>query len=272
MIAYPASVSGTLTRVLEAGSGAESVIFVHGVGARADRWRSTIEFVAAAGFHCFALDLPGHGFAKKGPDFPYSVSGYADFIGHFLDENSIGRAHFVGTSLGAHILATLTCRRPELARSLVLVGATGLFPIGEEACNAIANRVVDRSRAGIERKLRVVMYEANRVTAQMIEEEYAINNSPGSEETFAKLAVYFRTQLDADVVGERLAALGSLIPKLLIWGEEDRTVPIAIGRKAQELLRNAPLVSIPRTAHAPYAENPDEFNAILLNFFESQIS
>src|SRR5690606_17614015 len=102
---------------------------------------------------------PGHGFAQKGGGFVYSVSGYSEFIERFLEERGIASAHLVGSSLGAHIVASVACRSPEMVRSLVLVGATGMFPIGEESRNRIASRLVDCSREGVERKLKTVIHK-----------------------------------------------------------------------------------------------------------------
>jgi 2-hydroxy-6-oxonona-2,4-dienedioate hydrolase len=268
MIAYPASAGGVLTRVLEAGHGTDVVLFLHGVGSRADRWRLNLEPAACAGFRCLALDLPGHGFAQKGPGFAYGVPGYADFVERFLDERGIENVHLVGSSLGAHVLSTVACRRPGKVRSLVLVGATGMFPIGPEARDRIAGRLLDRSRDGVEHKLKTVIHDSASVAETMIDEEWAINTSPGTEETFMRLAEYFRNSLDDDAVGARLAALTPALPTLLVWGEQDRSVPLAIGLKAQQVLNGAPLRIIPRTAHAPYWEDPQAFNVILLEFLQ----
>lgn len=269
MIAYPAAVAGILTRVLEAGEGAATVLFLHGAGARADRWRRNLDAAAGLGFRCLALDFPGHGFAQKGAGFAYGVPGYADLVERFLADRSIERAHIVGTSLGAHVAATLACRRPERVRSLALVGATGLFPVGQAAAQAIAERIKDRSRAGIERKLRGVMFDPVHVTPELVAEEHAINNSPGTDEAFEALSAYFRDRIEGDVVGEQLAQHRSKFPMTLIWGEEDRSVPLAVGRRAAELLREAPLQIIPRTAHAPYYEDAERFNALLRDFLGS---
>lgn len=267
VIAYPAAAGGIATRVLEAGTGAETVLFVHGVGARADRWRRNLGPVAQAGFRCLAIDLPGHGFAYKGPKFRYGVPGYADFVEAFLDEHAVGAAHFVGTSLGAHILGTVACRRPARAKSFALVGATGMFPIGVDARTAIAGRIGDRTRDGIKRKLLSVIFDPAKVDDALAAEEFEINNSPGAEASFAALAEYFRTGLDDDVVGPQLAALGPALRKQIIWGEQDRSVPLAVGRKVEALLE-APLHVIPGTAHAPYWEAPDDFNDALLRFLK----
>lgn len=262
---YPAVAGGRLTRVLQAGSGDDLVLFIHGVGARADRWRRNLPAVAIAGYRGLALDLPGHGFAFKGEGFAYGVPGYADFVEAFMDEQSIESAHFVGTSLGAHILGTVLCRQPSRARSFSLVGATGMFPIGEEARQKIAGRITDTTREGIRRKLSSVLFDASQVTESLVEEEWRINNSPGAAESFQMLATYFREQLDTDVIGERLAAHGLARNSHIVWGADDRSVPLAIGRKVEALL-GAPLLVIPRAAHAPYWEASEVFNSDLLRF------
>jgi 2-hydroxy-6-oxonona-2,4-dienedioate hydrolase len=265
MIAYPASAGGVMTRVIEAGSGERTVVFIHGLGARADRWCRNLDEIAALGFRCLALDLPGHGFAQKSGGFPYGVPGYADFIEAFLEERGGGPVHLVGTSLGAHVAATLAVRNPARIRSLALVGATGLFPIGRAAADGVATRIKDRSREGIARKLRLVMLDPARATPELEAEEHAINNSPGSDEAFDALSRYFAARIDEDAVGEKLAAIVSRFPLLLIWGEGDRSVPLEVGRRAAALL-GARLAVMPNAAHAPYYEDPTKFNALLEEF------
>ena len=70
------------------------------------------------------------------------------------------------------------------------------------------------------------MFDDNSITDDVTDEEWAINNSPGSDDAFEKVSDYFRHKIDSDVVGQRLAYLSVPIPKLLVWGEEDRSVPL----------------------------------------------
>jgi phosphoglucosamine mutase len=49
MIQFPIDVDGTVTRVLQSGSGDRVIVFVHGLSTRADRWRGNLEPLAAAG-------------------------------------------------------------------------------------------------------------------------------------------------------------------------------------------------------------------------------
>jgi pimeloyl-ACP methyl ester carboxylesterase len=269
VLAYPLGVGGLVTRVLEAGAGDRTVVLVHGLGARADRWSRTLPAVAQAGYRAVAADLPGHGFADKDGAFAHGVPGYAAFLLGLLDALEIERAVLVGTSLGGHVAAALACEQPQRVAGLMLVGSTGLFPIGEEARRRLSQRARDRSTAGIESKMKAVFFDSAHVTAAFVAEETRVNNSPGADAVFAILARYFADQLDRDVVGPRLAALAARPPIELVWGAQDRSVPLAVGHEAQRLLAPAPLHVIQNAAHAPYFEQPQVFNGHLMSFLPS---
>jgi pimeloyl-ACP methyl ester carboxylesterase len=267
VIAYPLSVASATTRVLEAGTGERAVLLLHGVGARADRWRHNILPLARAGFHVYAVDFPGHGFATKGTAPRYSVAGYAQFVREVLDELGVARAALVGTSLGGNVAAQVALDRPDLVDALVLVGPLGLVPVGAAGREGLAKAVVDTSRDGIRRKLRVLVDDVDLVTESWVEEEWRINNSAGAAEALAELAAYFAHQLDDDVVGGRLRAARAEIPVLLVWGSADVLVPTALAAEALSVLpEGTPSVLIPAAGHAPYLERPEEFNAPVLDF------
>ena len=268
MIQFPAQVDGVVTRVLAAGSGDDHMVLVHGVGARADRWRRNIDSLAAAGWHVHAFDLPGHGLAQKGDGPDYSVPGYARYLDGFLDVIGADTAVLVGTSLGGHTVATLACDRPERVRALVLVGSIGLIPWGAERRGETRGRLRDTSRASIERKLCILVHDQELVSDEWLSEEFLINNSPGAAESFRAVSDYVTDCIDEDVVGPRLAALQDGPPVLLIWGREERAVPLETGLAAHELLPGSELAVIDAASHAPYFEHPEEFDRILLHFLD----
>jgi len=269
VLCYPLMVNGVLTRVFDSLDGASSVVFIHGLGARSDRWQHNLMAVAEVGMRAVAIDLPGHGFAAKDPTFSHGVPGYVDFIAGAIQALGLVRPVLVGTSLGGHVAAMLACKHQDMVSGLVLVGATGLFPIGDEARKRLAARAMDRSLAGIESKARAVFFDSSHATARFIHEEHCVNNSPGADAVFLVLSRYFLEQLDRDAVGEELAVLQGRPPLALVWGAEDRSVPLAIGQQAALLLAPAPLHLIEGAAHAPYYEKPQQFNSLLTSFLNS---
>jgi len=264
MISYPLAVGHTATRVLEAGSGGKVVVLIHGTGGRADRWVRNIDAVASSGLHVYAVDLPGHGFASKGEGIDCSVPAYARFIAEFMDAMQIAKATIVGTSLGGHAVARFALDHPERVDGLVLVGSMGLVPIGDEARARVQAGANNQSREGVATKFRRVIHDAALVTPEMEEEEFRVNNSAGAKESFATLGRYVAERLDQDVVGADLARLDK--PVMLVWGDEDKTVPPATGEQARAALSNSRLVRLAGAAHTAYFERPDDFNRILVDF------
>nr|WP_075813456.1 alpha/beta fold hydrolase [Corynebacterium sp. CNJ-954] len=84
-ISYPVEINGIRTRVVEAGEGDEVLVCIHGVGSRADRFIPAMPDLTSQGYRVIAIDLPGHGFASKPPDFNYRPKEFAAFIGGVLD-------------------------------------------------------------------------------------------------------------------------------------------------------------------------------------------
>ena len=266
MIQYPCAAHGLQTRVLEAGAG-PALVFIHGLGARADRWRHNLEPLAAAGYRCIAIDLPGHGFASKADIAPFSVPRCADWLSDILRQIGIERCALVGTSLGGYIAGTMACQAPKRVGALVLVGAVGIVPMGDEARAAISARFGTVTREGIERKLRTVLFDASLATPAWIEEEWRINNSMGAPGAFACIADYIRDGIDDDVIGERLAAMDHRRHSTaIIWGREDKAVQVDVGHRCRDLLKPALYQEIPETGHGPYLEKPEVFNELLIGF------
>ena len=271
MIQYPLGAAGTLTRVLEAGRGDRTMLLVHGVGARADRWRLNLNAFAEAGYHAYAIDLPGHGLAEKGSRFDHSVPNYATFARAVLEELGAGEVYLVGTSLGGHVLATVACEIPERVAGLVMVGTLGMAPIGQEARERTAGLIGDTTPEMVDRKLNSVIHDDGLVTAELHREEVCINNSPGAAEGFERVSDYFANRIDDDVVGDRLAALAGRFPVLLVWGREDLGFPLAMGEAAHQMLDGSRLAIMDDAAHAPYFERPDTFNAIVTQFLAGRL-
>src|SRR5689334_25056048 len=132
MISYPLAVGSSITRVIESGTTGPVVILLHGLTSRADRWRHNIDALAGAGYHVYAPDLPGHGFASKTAEFDHSIPGYRDFLLTLLDRIGADRATLVGTSLGGHVVAAAAIAQPSRVERLVVIGSLGLQPVTEE--------------------------------------------------------------------------------------------------------------------------------------------
>ncbi len=267
VISYPLAVESRTTRIIEAGEG-PAVLLVHGFGARADRWRTTVERFAAKGFRAIAFDLPGHGFASKETDGPYTVPKISSHLLALMDTLGIERAPLVGTSLGAHISAHAATRAPDRIPGLALVGALGIAPISQDVAETIRRNVQIRERSLFENKLRFVIHDPSKITKPFVEEEWRINTSPGTIEALVRIGDYLVDGIAADYVAEKIRGLYPPEKLLLVWGAEDRAVPPSIGEACRDAL-GAKLVLIKNANHVPYWEEPDAFDTAVLPFLAS---
>jgi 2-hydroxy-6-oxonona-2,4-dienedioate hydrolase len=272
MIAYPFGAGSVTTRVIEAGSGDDALVLVHGFTSRADRWLGNIDQLAALGYRVVAPDLPGHGFASKDPAFDHSVGGYRDFILTLLDGLRIRRAVMVGTSLGGHVLADLACRAPERVEKLVMIGSMGLQALSEDRVAAIRKGLEDMSAGAVRTRLLTVFSNASLVTDDLVREDVRVNTSPGAQESLQVFGRYLAERFNGDLVLDRLAAIDGRVPLLLLWGDQDRSAPVAIAEAARGRLPNARLAVMAGVNHTPYMENPLLFRAILGAFLKDRLA
>jgi len=269
-ICYPLAVGPFTTRIIEAGSG-PAVMFVHGLGARADRWRDTVERMADHGFRAIAWDLHGHGFASKEADGPADVPALAEQAWSILDVLEIGRVQLVGTSLGAHIAAYAACLHPDRVGGIAMVGALGVVPIPQATAEAIRLNTQAASLPQIEAKLRFVFADPAQVPPWLAAEEWRINNAPGALQAFARLGDYLAGGIARDYVAERMAGIFSPDRLRLIWGAEDLAVPVSVGEECKAALGVGELSLIEGAAHVPYYEQPAAFDAVLVPFLKEAV-
>lgn len=264
-ISYPISVNGTLTRVIEAGDG-PAMIALHGLGARADRWRQAMDYLAKLGRRVIAVDLPGHGFAQKGAGFDYSMKRYERFLGELLDTFYLPKADFLGASFGGQIATMLANSHPERVSSLFLIGSTGMTTLGAEAREKMSKMLVDMSQDAIRQRLTRGL---KRPSEDLFVEEFRINNSPGAAESFAALGELFRTDIDNHQVVDLLASISDRLPVHLIWGDADLSIPAEIAEAAAPKIAGSTLTIIPNTAHSPYVDEPEVFSGVIARHLSS---
>lgn len=105
---------------------AEWVVFVHGAGGSSSIWYKQIKAYKKE-FNVLMVDLRGHGKSKgllqKYYEEEYSFELASQDIIDVMDEAGIGKAHFVGVSLGTIIIRTIGEMQPARVQSLVMCGA-----------------------------------------------------------------------------------------------------------------------------------------------------
>jgi 2-hydroxy-6-oxonona-2,4-dienedioate hydrolase len=269
VISYPVTADGVRTRVVEAGSGDNVIVCLHGAGSRADRWIPAMPGMVDRGFHVFAIDFPGHGFADKGPDLEYTAAAFSRLVAGVLDALGLSRVTVAGTSLGGHVAARLACDREDMVSNLVLIGSLGLTEFPEQFMTP-PEVVANGSPEGVRRKLSFLVSDPAMVTDAWVREESMINTSAGAAEALLAVARFLNEGTNDDLQGERLVNLSLDREILLVWGADDKWTPPEMGHAARAALPKSQLVLMDGCGHAPYFEDPDQFVELLERYFSLQ--
>jgi pimeloyl-ACP methyl ester carboxylesterase len=253
-------------RYVAAGTGTP-VIFIHGLGASMYAWRKNLAPVMAAGFRVIALDLLGFGSSDK-PAHGYTNAAYAHLVVALMDSLHLPDAVLVGHSMGGEIAAEVAIAFPTRVRGLVLIGAAGLGT-REPVLFRVARwplvgplLLAFRSRGLAARLLRSTYADPGKVTESDVDQYYA----PVAEAQYGQALRGVLREFSFGGLDGRLDAIRA--PTLVLWGEADRWIPIALGRGLAAQLNRSAFLSVPHAGHSVQEEAPDEVNRLLIKFLQ----
>jgi len=104
----------------------ETVVLIHAVGHDLTYWDRQIEALQAD-YNVVAFDLPGHG-RSAGEPADWSFDYAAATVAGLVERVSSKPVHLVGLSFGGMIAQVTALARPDLLRSLTLIGTASKFP------------------------------------------------------------------------------------------------------------------------------------------------
>jgi pimeloyl-ACP methyl ester carboxylesterase len=245
------------------GSGPD-VVLLCGLGDDLSAWAAQVAPFAS---HHRVTCLDNRGVGRSSlPDGPFTVADMAADTAALLDALGIAGAHIAGFSMGGAIAQQIALDRPDLVRSLLVVGSwcrpDRLF---EETIRGAA------WSAGVADDARPFLYAFNawvyspgvfadgRIDAFV---ESALAN-PYQQETEA----FQRTAL-AILGHDTRARLHEItVPALIVVGAVDILCPPRHAREIAAGIPGARLVELPEQAHQPFQEDPGGFNELALGFW-----
>jgi len=253
--------------VIDLGSG-PPVLLIHGLAC----WQSWLENICffARDHRVIAIDLPGFG-ASPLPLEPISITGYARILDELCQELGVERATVVGNSMGGFIGAELAIRFPDRVQRLCLAPAIGLNMewVRAQRKKNISSIVenffffallwlavrsdVPVLRPGLRSKLLgLIVAHPERLPAALI---LAVVHGSGR-------LIAVPAALEAMTrypIRDRLGEIAC--PTLIIWGAEDRLVPVQDADEFEWLIAESRKLIYEDTGHMPMLERPDRFNA-----------
>jgi len=249
------AVGPTRVEVLIGGAG-DPLLVLHGAGGNRGwlRWMDAV----AERHTIYAPTHPGFG-RSDAADWMEGIDDLARFYLWFLDVMGLSRVHLLGHSIGGWTAAEMATMRPDVLDRLVLVAPTGLKPESGE--------ILDIFYYPPEELFPLTVFDA----ATIPERERLFGRRPTPEEAEIALRnreMTARLTWKPYMFNPRLPHFLPRVtaPTLLLWGREDRIVPVICGEQYCRLLPNATLRVLERCGHMPPVEQPDRFAELVLDF------
>ncbi len=263
-----------------AGDGPEVIVLVHGITGSSDTWADVIP-VLAEDFTVVAPDLLGHGQSAK-PRGDYSLGAYASGVRDLVASLGHDHATVIGHSLGGGVAMQLAYQFPERCNRLVLVSSGGL---GREVHPLLRAAALPGSEFVLPLVCTTKLRDAGDAVWQTLG-RFGLGAGPDLDEMWrgyasladrdAQQAFVHTLRTIVDGGGQRVSAtdrlyLAAELPTLIVWGEDDRIIPLDHGVAAQEAIPGGRLEVFEGAGHFPHRSDPDRFADLLADFVEDTV-
>lgn len=239
--------------------GALPIVLLHGSNADLHTWQPWAEALRGR-YRVIRYDQVGHGLTGPVQSGDYTRAAMAADVGRVADALSLDTFVLAGNSMGGGVALEYALAHPDRLAGLVLVDSLGAPQSGEGGGNlaftlaripGIRNVMAHVTpRSLVEHSLGQSVSNKKAVTPEAVDRYWELLRYPGNREaTMARFG-----EPDAPFAEAKLAALD--VPTLVMWGEEDRLIPLSSARWLAQRIPGATLVAYPGIGHIPMEEAP----------------
>ena len=235
-------VAGRRVQYLQGGSGDALLVLHHSTGNTG--WLPVHEQLAASR-QVLVPDLPGYGQSER-PEWARDPRDLAILLHQLLDKLGIGAVSIVGLGFGGWIAAEMATMSQARISSLVLVGAPGIQPDEGE--------ILDQMLVDYDEYVKSGFSDEANYTA-----EFGEDPPPEVRELWDfSREMTARLTWKPYMFNRRLPHLLQEVqtPTLLVWGADDRVVPMAVAQAYEAALPNASIEVVADSGHMVDMEQP----------------
>lgn len=248
------------------------VIMLHGGGPGAGGWSNFNRNIGAfveAGYRTILLDCPG--FNKSSPIVSAEPRGLinARAVRALMEVLGIQKAHLIGNSMGGLSALTFALEFPDRLDRMILMGSAGLGqslfqPTPQEGIKLLMKLYKQPTLENLQAMLQVFVYDTSVLTDELVQQRWqAMQRSQVHLANFVKSNEMNPRALFVDLTPR----LGEIKARtLVVWGRDDRFVPLDNGLKAVWGLPDADLQIFGRCGHWAQWEHAGKFNRLALGF------
>ena len=244
------------------------IVLIHGTGASLhtfNNWATSLSKYRRV----LRMDLPAYGLTGPFLDRNYSTPLYVEFIAAFLQELGVEYCVLAGNSLGGKIAWNYTSAYPDRVDRLILIDASGYptgsnsipiafqlaqLPVVKQLFTFITPRFVAAS------SVKNVYADPKKVLPEVIDRYFELTLRSGNRQAFVdKLNTPPAPFSREKVTGVQQATL-------ILWGAEDRLIPLEVAQQFHKDLPNSTLVVFDNLGHVPMEEDPERSIEPVLQF------
>lgn len=261
----------------DAGSSDETLLLIHGMAGSSETWRSVIPQLSKK-YRVVAPDLLGHGQSAK-PRSDYSLGAFAVSLRDLLDELGISRATVIGQSLGGGVAMQFAYQHRDYCQRLVLISSGGLGPdvgwtlrlLSAPGAELILPAIAPPPVVKVGNKLRS-WFSGSGIQSPRGAEMWSAYSSLADAQTRQAFLRTLRSVVDYR--GQSVSALNRLhltsdLPTMVIWGDQDRIIPIEHAYAVHDARPDCRLEVLAGVGHFPHVERPGDVADLLDDFIST---
>lgn len=257
----------------------ETLVLLHGSNASLHTWEPWVSALSDA-FFIITVDLPGHGLTGPIPSDDYTYTGMVKFVKEFTDALTLRTFTLGGNSMGGGVTLAYALEHPHDLKAMVLVDAAGVRlsvsasnkvnrPIAFELAGRwysdwIIENITPRSLAA--EGLNTSVSVKSIINEEMIDRYWELVRHPGNRRATSLRFASYRKAGSNDLPVEKID-----IPALIIWGEEDKLIPVDAGKALAARLPDNQLIIYPSVGHLPMEEVPIKSATAVRQFLENKL-
>jgi len=233
-----------------------TILLMHGSGLTHIVWSLHEQFYASLGFNVLSVDLPGHG-SSDGPALK-SIQEISDWVKLLIEKIKISKIIIIGHSQGCLVGIDFASRYPDLISNLVLVAGSYKLPVNQD--------LIDLAEAGDEKAILLMMkwgYEGSKAFIGGNPVKKIINSTREIREILAVDLNACNNYKDGKESLEKINC-----PTLCIFGDLDKMVPLEVGNKMANMIKNSEKRIIKDCGHMIIFEKAFEMRKLVKEFLK----
>ena len=253
------------------GSG-DPILCLHGLGASMFSWRHFIAPFSQRN-KLVLVDFKGCGKSPKPADTHYSIEEHTNEIYKIIIRENLTNLTLVGNSLGGAVALLLAVRfseeEPNRLSRLVLIDSAAdkrYMPAHFKLVRSILGLPIiylSPTKLAVKMVLRRCYYDKKKITSKDGAAYATPMASPGGRHALLQTV----RQCIPPNADELLAKVKTItVPTFILWGREDRIIPLKVGELLHQAIPNSTLEIIEQCGHVPQEEKPDETIARISRF------